>query len=205
MDMNKLREAEKRFFAKYPGGFSNPAMQEIAKKHRVEKMNKLAQDSFAADKFESPDKIVDAMGKVVGQSSMISVFEKPKFRDLVKALSEPEKERLSHGLGEFLHGDQAVGFEMMAELLREYQLAKWPLLTVCPVYFRPGVEVFIKPTTCKGVIEYFGLKGLKYNPNPSYEFYSAYREQINQMKKLLDASLQDDNAAFCGFLMLSME
>lgn len=205
MNRTKLKEAEERFFLRYPGGFSDPLMQEIAKKHKVEKMNKLAQDSFAVEQFECPSKIVDSMCKVVSQSSMVSLFEKPKFRDLVKAMSDDEKERLSTGLKEFLHGNQELGFELMSGLLAEYKLAKWPLLTVCSIYYRPNEEVFIKPTTAKGVIEYFELEGLKYSPKPTFDFYKAYREQINQIKKEVDASLQFDNAAFCGFLMMAME
>jgi hypothetical protein len=136
---------------------------------------------------------------------LISIFEKPQFRDFVKAMSEIEKETLSTGLKEFLHGDQKSGFELMTGLLNEYKLAKWPLITVCPMYYRPGIEVFIKPTTAKGIIEHFELEGLKYNSKPTYEFYRAYREQIIRMKKEVDASLGNDHAAFCGFLMISME
>lgn len=205
MNRTKLKEAEKTFFMQYPGGFANPEILKIAKKHKVEKMNRLAWESFAIDQFENPGKIVDSMARVISQSSMVSLFEKPKFRDLVKALSDNEKELLSLGLKEFLHGDQEPGFEMMCGLLSKYKLAKWPLLTICPVYYRPGVEVFIKPTTVKGVIEYFELEGLKYSPSPTYDFYRAYREQINQMKIEIDPSLQNDNAAFCGFLMMYIQ
>ncbi|KUO75686.1 MAG: hypothetical protein APF77_04115 [Clostridia bacterium BRH_c25] len=205
MNRTKLKEAEARFFTRYPGGFSDPLMLEIAKKHKVEKMNKLAQDSFTIETFKNPGVIVDSMKKIVSQSSMVSIFEKPKFRDLATTISDNEKERLSHGLKEFLHGDQESGFRLMSELLNEYKLAKWPLLTVCPIYYRPAVEVFVKPTTAKGVIEYFELEGLKYSPKPTFEFYRAYREQINQIKKEVDASLQVDNGAFCGFLMMSIE
>lgn len=205
MNKAKLREAEERFIMRYPGGFSNPRMLELAKKHKVEKMKKMAQDSFAIGQFESATTIVDSMGKIVSQSSLVSLFEKPKFRDLVKVMSDNEKEHLSHGLKEFLHGDQAFGFGLMTGLLQEYKLAKWPLLTVYPIYYRPSVEVFIKPTTAKGIIEYFELTGLKYNSNPTFEFYQAYREQIMQMKQEVDVSLQVDNAAFCGFLMMTME
>jgi hypothetical protein len=136
---------------------------------------------------------------------LVSVFEKPKFKDLIKALSSEEKERLSLGLKEFLHGNQELGFRLMAGLLKEYNLAKWPLLTVCPIYYRPEVEVFIKPTTAKAVISYFELDGLYYSPNPTFGFYRAYREQINLMKKEVAKSMQFDNAAFCGFLMMSLE
>ncbi len=205
MNKAKLKEAEERFFMRYPGGFSNSRMLEIAKKHKVEKMKKLTQDSFAIEQFENAGNIIDSMHKIVSQSSLISLFEKPKFRDLVKVMNESEIQHLSHGLKEFLHGDQAFGFGLMTGLLREYKLAKWPLLTVYPIYYRPSVEVFVKPTTAKGIIDYFELTGLKYSPNPTFEFYQAYREQIMQMKQEVDVSLQVDNAAFCGFLMMSIE
>jgi hypothetical protein len=204
MNKAKLKEAEARFFRLYPGGFSNPSMLEIAKKHKIAKMNKLAQDSFHIDQFEDPGKIIDSMLKIVSQSSLVSIFEKPKFRDLVKIMSIDEKERMSLGLREFLHGNQGFGFELMAGLLSEYKLAKWTLLTVCPVYYRPGIEVFIKPNTTKGVITYFELDELKYSPKPTFEFYRGYREQINLMKAEVDPSLQADNAAFGGFLMMSI-
>jgi hypothetical protein len=205
MNRIKLKEAEERFFMRYPGGFSDPLMLEIVKKHKVEKMKKLAQDSFSLDQFERPNNIVDSIQKIVSQSSLISIFEKPKFKDLVNALNDAEKERLSSGLKEFLYGNQEFGFVLMSELLSEYKLAKWPLMTVCPIYFNPSVEVFIKPTTAKGIIQYFELEGLKYNPKPTYKFYEAYREQINSMKKEVNTALHHDNAAFCGFLMMSLE
>ncbi|MEQ8175484.1 MAG: hypothetical protein ABRQ26_10510 [Syntrophomonadaceae bacterium] len=205
MNRTRLKEAEELFLMRYPGGFSNPAMLEIAKKHRVEKMNKLVQESFKKNQFKDSIQIVDAMGKVIGQSSLISVFEKPRFRDLIKGLNSDEKERLSHGLKEFLHGDQEFGFHMMNTLLGEYKMAKWTYLTLIPNYYRPDVEVFLKPNTVKGVIANFDLEGLKYSPKPSFDFYKAYREQINQMKREVSASMQVNNAAFCGFLMMSME
>ena len=89
----------------------------------------------------------------------------------------------------------------MAGLLQEYKIAKWPVLTVIPIYYRPSEEAFIKPTTAKGVIEYFELTGLKYSARPTFEFYQAYREQILLMKQEVAELLRVDNAAFCGFLM----
>ncbi len=203
MNIDKLKDAQRRFLAQYPGGFSNPQMLEIAKKHRAEKMRKLAQESFSIGQFDDPNGIVASMAKIIGQSSMISVFEKPKFRDFAKIISDGEKVHLAHGLREFLHGNQEIGFKLMTELLASYKLAKWPLLTICPVYYRPNEEAFIKPTTVKSIIAYFELEGLRYNPKPSFEFYHAYREQLVRMKKLVDISLQADNAAFSAFLMLT--
>ena len=205
MNRAKLREAEGRFLAQYPGGFSHPDMLEIVKKHKVPKMIKMAQESFAPEQFGSADTIAESMIKIVSQSSLVSIFEKPKFRDAVKSMNADEKEHLAYGLREFLHGDQAKGFGLMTGLLQEYKVAKWPLLTVYPIYYRPSVEVFIKPTTAKGIIAYFELTGLSYSPRPTFEFYRAYREQILMMKQEVSEPLQVDNAAFCGFLMMAIE
>ena len=205
MNRAKLKAAEARFLERYPGGFSDPLMLEIAKKHKVEKMKKMAQDSFAPDQFACAVTIADSMIKVVSQSSLVSVFEKPRFRDAVKSMSFAEKEHLSHGLKEFLHGDQARGFGLMTGLLQEYKIAKWPVLTVIPIYYRPSVEAFVKPTTAKGIIKYFELTSLQYSAHPAFEFYQAYREQIRLMKQDVAELLRVDNAAFCGFLMMAME
>jgi hypothetical protein len=201
----KLKEAEEHFLLRFPGGFSHPRMVELAKKHKIEKMELLAQTSFAVEQFVDGPKILDSMLKVVSQSSLVSIFEKPKFRDWVKSLSSREKEHFSQGLKEFFHGDQECGFDLMTGLLQEYKLAKWPLLTVCPVYYRPEAEVFIKPTTTKRIIEYFELTRLKYSPQPTYAFYQAYRTEIMAMKQAVHGLLQVSNAAFCGFLMMSLE
>jgi hypothetical protein len=205
MNKIKLKEAEEKFNMRYPGGFDHPEMLAMAKKHKIDKMHDLALESFAPDEFEDTDKIVEAIGNIVKKSSLVSVFEKVRFRDLLPALNENEKERLSQGLREFLHGDQKLGFELMTGLLEEYKMAKWPIITVCPYYFRPDTEVLIKPTTVKGTIEYFEMEGIKYSPRPTFEFYRDYRDQINKMKKVLGVSPHSDNGAFCGFLMMSLE
>ena len=205
MNRERLMAAEAKFLARYPEGFASPQMLEIAKKHKVEKMKKMAQDSFAPGQFSSADQIAAALVKVVSQSSLVSVFEKPKFRDAVLSMNDAEKIHLAQGLHDFLHGDQARGFGQMTGLLEEYKIAKWPILTVAPIYLRPHEEVFIKPTTAKNIIAHFELTGLHYQAKPTYEFYRAYREQILLMKRTLSEPLQVDNAAFCGFLMMVIE
>ncbi|HWR31356.1 MAG TPA: hypothetical protein VN631_16135 [Negativicutes bacterium] len=205
MNRAKLREAEGRFLVQYPGGFSHPDMLEIVKKHKVPKMIKMAQESFAPEQFHNVATIAESMIKIASQSSLVSVFEKPKFRDAVRSMNDDEKEHLAYGLKEFLQGDQAKGFGLMTGLLQEYKVAKWPLLTVYPIYYRPNVEAFIKPTTVKGIIAYFELTGLTYSPRPTFAFYQAYREQIMLMKQEVNELLRVDNAAFGGFLMMAVE
>jgi hypothetical protein len=145
------------------------------------------------------------MVKIVSRSSMVSVFEKPKFRDYAKSLSSKSKEVIARGLEELLYGVQPQGFEAMVEVLRTGKLAKWTLMTIIPVYHRPDFEVFIKPTTVKGIITYFELENLQYKPTPSWSFYSDFRAILNEMKTMVDPSLSPNNAAFSGFLLMVLE
>lgn len=80
---------------------------------------------------------------------MISMFEKPKFRDFVKTLNNKELKQLCDGLKAFLHGNQQRGFEDMVEILRLGRLAKWSLVTIIPNYYHPDQEVFVKLTITK--------------------------------------------------------
>ena len=204
MNLKKLKQAEQEFFNRYPGGFANPEMIAIRKKHKLDKMIELTQDSFARRNFKLPELIVENMIKIVTRSSLISVFEKPKFRDFVRSLPSNDKQILAKGLEELLHGDEQLGFENMLEVLKSGKLAKWSLMTICSAYYRPQVEVFVKPTTVKGIIETFELEKLHYRPTPTWAFYNEYRALINDMKTEVDASLAPYNVAFTGFLMRSM-
>jgi hypothetical protein len=201
MNYKRLKKAEADFLKRYPGGFEHPEMMEIAKKHKKDKMVRLAQESFAKKNFRDSDEILNSMVKVVSQSSMVSVFEKPKFRDMVKALSKREKDIIAKGLKDLLHGNEKRGFETILAELASRKMAKWTLMTVIQNYYRPDEEVFIKPTTTKDIINNLELD-LIYKPKPSWEFYEAYRDIINKMKKRVAKSLSPSNAAFCGFLMM---
>lgn len=205
MNYEKLKKAEQEFLMRYPGGFENPAMEEMAKKHKSGKMTKFAQDNFALSQFEDTDKIIESFAKIASLSSLVSVFEKVRFKDILKTLHEDEKQMLVIGLKELLHGNAVSGFSLMVQILKPYKMAKWPILTVVPYYYNPSVEILIKPTTVKGAIAYFELEGLTYSPSPTYEFYKAYRDTIDGIKKEVDPSLRGENAGFCGFLMMSLE
>ncbi len=205
MNKKKLRQAERDFLTLYPGGFADPEMETIGKRHRVDKMIDLAQDSFTRSHFDTPEQVIESMIKIVGRSSMVSMFEKPKFRDFVKALPAAEREMLASGFGQFLHGKKKQGFETMLAVLLTGKLARWSLMTILPLYYRPQKEVFVKPTTAKGVIQYFELESLEYKPRPTWDFYKNFRETIMEMRAMVDPSLSPNNAAFTGFLMMSMK
>ncbi len=205
MDLKQLQRAEQRFLSQYPGGFDHPELQKIGRKHKVERMSAMAREAFSPSAFDNPEAVVRAMIRIVGAASMVSLFEKPKFRDYVSTLSAGEAEALVGGLYGFLHGDQAAGFAAMLDVLARGKLAKWSLMTILPNYYHPQTEVFVKPTTAKGVIAQFGLRDLEYRPRPSWDFYQRYRAAILEMKARVDSSLRLNNAAFCGFLMMSLE
>ncbi len=206
MNTKRLKAVELEFLSQFPGGFDHPAMLEIGKKHQVHARTKQAQEFFAIERFDDNlDQIVDNMLLLINRSSLVSRFEKPRLRDWLKILSEYERENLALALKEILHGDQEDGFNTMLSLLEPGKLANWTLMTVIPYYYSPRKEVFVKPTTTKNIIRFFELENLIYHPRPSYDFYVEYRKQIIAMRNLVDPSLQYDNAAFSGFLMMAMQ
>lgn len=205
MNLERLRQAEKSFLHRFPGGFDNPEIVATrVRKHKPDQMIALAQESFSRERFERPELIIQNMIKLIGRASIISVFEKPRFRDFASGLSPQEREFLSSGLQELLHGNEQTGFEMVLDLLKSVKLAKWSLMTVSQTYFHPQRDVFVKPTTVKGVIEFFELKDLQYKPTPSWPFYAAYRFAFQEMKAKVDPSLSPTNAAFSGFLWMTI-
>src|SRR6266542_2528480 len=132
MNLSRLKEVEGSFLHRYPGGFDNPELIAVRKKkHNVDKMVTFAQESFAKRNFKLPDQIVQHMVNVISRSSIISVFEKPRFRDFACALFSEEKNLLTSGLEELLHGNEQTGFERILDLLKSPKLAKWSLMTVC--------------------------------------------------------------------------
>mgnify|MGYP006883075042 CR=1 FL=1 len=205
MNLGKLKQAEALFLQRYPGGFEHPEMVAIGKKHKMDKLITTAEEDFAPEKFNNPDEILQSMIKLVSRSSMISLFEKPKFRDNINNLSHQHRTILAAGLRELLHGNQEQGFNMILDVFIAVKLARWSLISILPVYHKPHDEIFVKPTTAKGVIKHFELDTLEYKPRPSWEFYREYRSILLDMKSKVDSRLAPNNAAFTGFLMISME
>jgi hypothetical protein len=204
MNLGKLKRAEEVFLQRYPGGFDNPEIIGIRKKkHNVDKMVTFTQQNFSKRDFKLPDQIIQNMIKVVSSSSVLSVFEKPRFRDFAYSLSSKDRNLLATGLEEVLHGQEQTGFEIILEVLSGGKMARWSLMTICQAYFHPQRDVFVKPTTVKGIIEYFELNNLPYKPTPSWTFYHAYRSTIHEMKSKVDNSLYPTNLAFSWFLLLS--
>lgn len=205
LDSKTLKRLEGDFLMRYPKGFADPAMEDILKKHRGGKMTEMAKSFFSEAACSNVHVTADNMVKIISRSSMVSMFEKPKFRDFVKRMDENEKAFLVNALCELLHGKKQLGFEAMVDILRSEKLAKWSLVSIIPAYYYPTREVFVKPTTAKNILRHFALEDPVYKPTPSWEFYRKYRKLINDAKKKVDKSLSPSNAAFSGFLMMTVQ
>ncbi len=206
MNLHKLKNAEAYFLELYPEGFQDVGLLPIIKKHHTAKISEQVREMFAKENFSQPELICENFAKVASKSTLISLFEKPRVREMVQAMRMERRDMLCIGLYEMLYGDVKEGFETMVEVLSFYNLAKWPLVTFIPYYFYRDKAFFIKPTTTKNIITFFEIKGLTYKPKPSYEFYVAYTNVLETMKVNVGEKIShDDNAAFTGFLMMAME
>ncbi|MDD5359972.1 MAG: hypothetical protein PHI79_06130 [Sulfurovaceae bacterium] len=205
MNTKKLKEAEDYFFELYPKGVEDENLLPIIKKHNTAKIGQTVQEMFVKDNFATPKLICENFSKIVSKSTLVSIFEKPKVRDMVKRMSIEQEDMLSIGLYELLYGNKSSGFDILVNVLAHYGLAKWSLVTLIPYYYARNKEFFIKPNTTKNIIKFFELEGLVYKPRPSYEFYMQYKAQLEKMKSYINSGVGDDNAGFTGFLMIAME
>lgn len=211
----RLQKAERSFFAQYPEGFETPELAAISKKHKMPALVAFAQEAFAegalvaegdAQGFALEEaRIIQAAKDLIAKSTMVSLFEKPKFRDAVNSLSIEETQRMALGLYELIHGDEVMGFELLTGLLMPYGIAKWPVLTAFRCYYHPTTDFLVKPTTVKGVIRLFGWDDLVYPTKPSMAFYNAYRQRIQWLASQASPLLSPTMAHFSGFLMMQLE
>ena len=203
MNLNRLKQAEADFLQMFPEGFEDESLVSVRKRHNLSRMNRFAMEAFAEDNFFIPDHFLEGLVKVISRSSMISMFEKPRFRDLISSLNSSDRERLTSLYQELFHGNQGKAFEDIVEMLAPYKMAKWSLITIGLAYFRPDEEVFVKPTTTKKIIAELDLD-LVYRPKPTWEFYKKYRATVLEMKKRVHSSIAPNNAALTGFLMITL-
>lgn len=205
MNIQKLKMAEAAFLSQYPEGFADPGLAPIRKKHNVEKLTEFAQANLTRAHFNRPEHIADTLVKIISRSSMVSMFEKPRFRDFVGTMNNHEKEHLSFAFEKRLYGRaKRAGFNEVNEMLAYHKIAKWPLVSAVPYYFAPKKEAFVKPTTAKKIIAHLEVDGLQYKPMPSWEFYRGYLGLLDQVKREVHSSLSPSYAALTGFLMVSL-
>jgi hypothetical protein len=205
MNIEKLKQLEAEFLMRYPLGFDDPELMAVAKKHKVEEMKNYVHTHFSEDHFNDPAAISRAFTKLIEKSSLVSTFEKVKYKNAVKLFNQDDIETLSSALWDILYGDQRKGFNQLVLLLATFDLAKWPILTVLGLYYNGDYEVLVKPTTVKSVLNYLEVSEIKYTSKPNYDFYLQYRTLINDLKEKTGKSIATDNGAYCGFLMITIE
>jgi len=205
MNIQKLRQAEADFLQRFPGGFADPGMAGIKKKHNVDKLTEFTQANLTRANFNRPQFIAETLLTIVSRSSMVSRFEKPRFRDFINALNSGEKQALAEAFEKRLFGRQKQrGFDEFLGMLSHHKLAKWAVISVVPFYFAPQREVFVKPTTAKGILAFLEVDGLEYKPTPSWTFYKGYQKLLADIKGEVAPTLSPNNAALSGFLMSSI-
>lgn len=203
--IEKLKDMEALFLENYPRGFENEEILKVVKKFKSEKFSQEVNELFTKDNFSQPEIICESYTKVVSKSPLISLFEKPKLRDAIKSMSMYKKDMLSIAIYDSLYGNQKEGIESLVEILVEYKLAKWSLVTLIPYYLNRDKEYFVKPTTTKNILKYFGVTSFIYKPRPTYEFYKNYTDFLNTLKTYTDdKSLTSENAIFTGFMMIAL-
>ena len=205
MNVSKLAQAEFRFLTRYPRGFADPQMASIKKKHNVDALVRFTQENLTKTNCLKAQFVADTVLKIINRSSMVSRFEKPQFRHFINALDSNEKETLAYAFEQRLYGRKQVGFDLMCGLLAHHKLAKWAVVSVVPFYFAPRREVFVKPTTAKGIIAFLEVEDLHYQSSPSWAFYKGYQKLVGDVKKAVRPSLSPNNAALTGFLMMTMD
>lgn len=204
MNYDKLKEAEANFFAFYPKGFEDQGLLPIIKRHNTKGIGKSVRELFAPERFRNSDEICESFAKIVSKSTLVSLFEKPKVRDMIKQMSMDQRDMLSIALYELLHGKSEKGFEMIVEVLALYTLAKWSIVTLIPYYYDREKNFFIKPTTTKDIIKFFEIDGIIYKPRPTYAFYERYTSALSEMRSHVSPMIGRDNGGFTGFLMMAM-
>lgn len=205
MDLSRLRSEEKRFFAAFPGGFAGERMAPIVKKHDIGRVRRLVAEELGPEAFDQPLAALESLSRLYSRSTLVSVFEKTAFRNLLASLTAAEQASLARLYGELLHGDRPAAFDRLAAWLKPRKLAKWILLTSPLYYSDPHGELALKPTTAKGVIAAFDLPGLHYTPHAHWAFYRDYREAVLSLKAAAGPSLRSlDNGFFSGFLLFAL-
>ncbi|MDD9950804.1 MAG: hypothetical protein OXT67_04485 [Zetaproteobacteria bacterium] len=203
MNISVLRAAQKSFLEQYPGGFAHEELQAIGKKHKMDEMVAMTRAACQKAKFAQPEQLMQQVVKIISKSSMISVFDKPKMKDAVAAMSRVDKEALVGYLYEWLHGKEKVGFEGWVQEWRRHKMGRWPVVTAIPAYYRPQKEIFVKPNTTKLIIEQLELD-VCYHSTPTWDFYRRYRKLILELKAQAPKIQAPNNPAFCGFLMMAL-
>jgi hypothetical protein len=202
MNLDRLHQFEKQFYLQYPNGWNDEELADILRKHQVSKVQEFAREALSKETLQHPNQAIEMIVKLISKASVVSVFEKVQFRNLIKESDAIFIQDVVDAIEEMLHQNQATGFDRLVGLLSPYKLAKWPIITAFLFYQNPTYEVFIKPTTVKAIIKQLELEDLHYSPKVNYPFYQKYREQFHVLSQHVNKELSITTGHFSGFLMM---
>ncbi len=149
MNVQKLRQLEKEFLYVYPKGFESETLEGVKKKHKLLKTSEFFKMACSKESIESGLDSIDDIIMAVTKSSMVSVFEKIKFKDMIQSICKEEKFEFLDALYENIYGVEEERFKALVSLLSKYNMAKWPIVTCFRAYLNIQYDVFMKPTTVK--------------------------------------------------------
>ena len=205
MNIQRLKEAEGVFLARFPKGFNDPGMAQIRKAHNVGQLADFTRATVTETALSKPREFAETLLKIISRSSMVSRFEKPPFARFLDALDSNDKRHLAEAFRKRLFGrKKREGFEEIVELFARYKLARWSLVSAVPFYFAPSKEAFVKPSTAKRIVAFLDMEDLHYQARPDWAFYDGYRRLMLDIKKNVDSNLTPNCAATAGFLMSTM-
>lgn len=205
MNRERLAEAQANFLQLYPAGFADPAIAPLRKKHNVGQLVEFTRQNLTRASCNRPHFVAETLLKIVSRSSMVSRFEKPPFREFLGALSPDGKQALAYALEQRLFGRKQRGFEEILGMLSRHKIAKWAVISAVPFYHSPRREVFVKPTTAKGILAFLEVDDLHYTAKPSWDFYRGFQRLLAEVRRQVSPSLSPSNAALSGFLMMSFQ
>ncbi|WP_417327240.1 hypothetical protein [Halarcobacter sp.] len=205
MNIEKLKDLEAEFFEEYPKAFEDERLLKLMKKFNPSKLEELSNQYFHKDNFSQPEIVCENFIKIVSKSVVVSFYDKMKLKDAIKDMGMYQKDMFSIALYDLLHGNEKDGYDSFVEILSEYSLAKWTLVSLVPYYMNRKKEYFIKPTTAKNIINYLELKDLKYKPKPSFEFYKGFKKALDEIKKNVPKNLSEENICLTAFLRVAID
>lgn len=203
-------EAKRRFLAKFPLGFQDPAYREAERNHKVEASERWAREMgreelerlLAAGEFAE---VAQRALEIEAQANLLDVFAKAALRNAAKA----EPEAFARGLVELVSGeaempDRFEGFAAMLDSLPQpkTQTFKWPIQTIFPFLADPREHLFLKPKVTQLAADRFGFD-LQYRPQPAWDVYARVLEFARQLSQDLAELKPADLIDVQAFLYLS--
>jgi hypothetical protein len=203
-------ESKRRFLARFPLGFQDPAYRQAERDAKVQASERWAREMgreqleplLGAGEFAE---MAQRALEIEAQANLLDVFAKAALRNAAKA----EPEAFARGLFELVCGegempDRFEGFAAMLDSLPQpkTQTFKWPIQTIFPFLADPRENLFLKPKVTQLAADRFGFD-LQYRPQPAWDVYARVLEFAKQLAQDLAELKPADLIDVQAFIYLS--